>query len=48
MIKKEGNKYVLYSHDGDRKLGEFSSRKAAEDRERQIKAIVAIKEKGGK
>lgn len=36
MIRKVGSKYVLYSHDG-KKLGTFSSRKAAEDRERQVK-----------
>lgn len=48
MIKKEGSKYILYSHDGSKKLGEFTSRTAAEKREREIKAIVAIKEKGNK
>lgn len=36
MIKKEGEKYVLYSKDGSKKLGTFSSRLAAQARERQI------------
>lgn len=36
MIKKDGNKYILYSKDGKKKLGSFSSRKAAEKREREI------------
>ena len=35
MIKKEGEKYVLYSKDGEKKLGEFGSKKQAEDRENQ-------------
>ena len=36
MIKKEGNKYILYSHDGSKKLGEFDSKKDAERREKVI------------
>lgn len=35
-IKKEGNKFVLRSKDGKKKLGTFDSRKAAEKREREI------------
>lgn len=36
MIIKEGDKYILYSKDGSKKLGEFNTRKEAEDRERVI------------
>lgn len=36
MIKKEGNKYVLYNRDGTKKLGTFSSRKKAVEREQEI------------
>lgn len=41
MIRKVGNKYVLYSKkkgsDGKRKvLGRYNSKKAAEKRERQV------------
>ena len=35
VIKKEGNKYVIYSKTG-KKLGEYTSKKAAEKRLRQI------------
>jgi phosphosulfolactate synthase (CoM biosynthesis protein A) len=35
MIRKRGNKFVIYSKEG-KKLGERSSRKAAEKRLRQI------------
>jgi hypothetical protein len=36
VIKHEGNKWVLYSHDGLKKLGEFDSEEDAKKRERQI------------
>ena len=36
MIKKVGNQWILYSKDGSSVLGRFPSRKAAQDRERQI------------
>ena len=36
MIKKEGYKWILYSRDGKKKLGEFRSKKDALKRERQI------------
>lgn len=39
MIRKESNKYVLYSKDGTRKLGEFDTRAEADEREREINAI---------
>lgn len=35
IIKHEGNKWVIYSHDG-KKLGEYSSKKEAVKRLRQI------------
>lgn len=36
MIRKEGNKWVIYSKDG-KKLSEHDTKKEAEKRERQIK-----------
>ena len=45
MIKKEGTKYILYSKDGSKKLGTFTSKKAAVERERQIQFF---KKKGKK
>jgi hypothetical protein len=36
MIKHEGDKWVLYSKDGSKKLGEFDSEEAAKKREREI------------
>lgn len=36
MIKKEGSKYVLYSKDGSKKLGEASSLEAIKEREKQV------------
>ena len=36
MIRKKGNKYILLSKDGSKKLGEFNTRKQAEQREKQI------------
>jgi len=36
MIRKQGNKWVLYSKDGKKKLGTFSSKEELLKRERQI------------
>jgi hypothetical protein len=36
MIKKEGNKWVLYTKDGQRVLGVFSTKQEAMRREKQI------------
>lgn len=36
VIVKRGKKYILYSRNRKKKLGEFRSRKAALKRERQI------------
>lgn len=36
MIRKVGDKYVLYSKDGKKKLGTYGSREAAKKREKQI------------
>ncbi|HLF28216.1 MAG TPA: hypothetical protein VJG32_17945 [Anaerolineae bacterium] len=36
VIRHEGDKWILYSHDGKKKLGEFTSEEAARKRERQI------------
>ena len=35
-IRKQGDKYVIYSKDGKKKLGTYNSRKAAEKRLGQI------------
>jgi hypothetical protein len=45
MIRKEGNKYVLLTKDGSRKLGTFPSRKQAQEREREITRIKYAKGK---
>ena len=37
MIKKQGNKYILYSKDGSRKLGTATSLDGIKKRERQVK-----------
>jgi hypothetical protein len=37
-IRKEGDKYVLYSKDGKKKLGTHGSKKAAQAQERAIYA----------
>jgi len=37
VIKKEKNKYILYSKSGGRRLGTFKTKSAAMKRERQIK-----------
>lgn len=37
MIKKHGSKYVLYSHDGKKKLSEHKTKEEAEKREMQVK-----------
>lgn len=36
MIKKVNSKWVLYTHDGKKKLGTFSTKSEAEKREREI------------
>jgi len=36
VIHHEGNKWILYSHDGSKKLGEFNTEEAALKREQQI------------
>lgn len=36
MIKKEKNKFVLYSKDGSKKLGTFDTEQEAKDREKEI------------
>ncbi len=42
MIIKSGKKFILWSSDGSKKLGEFDSREAAENREKQIKFFKAL------
>jgi predicted ABC-type ATPase len=36
VIHHEGSKWILYSHNGSKKLGEFDTEEAAKERERQI------------
>ncbi len=36
MIKKDGDKWVLWSHDGKRKLGTYDTKEGALKRERQV------------
>lgn len=36
MIKKSGNKWILYTKDGKRKLGTHATRKDAEVQERAV------------
>lgn len=36
MIRKIGNKFVLFSKDGKKRLGTFNTRADAEKREREI------------
>lgn len=43
MIKKEGDKYVLYSKDGTKVLGIYDTKKQALERERQIQYFKHIK-----
>lgn len=43
MIGKIGNKYVLKSKTSGRKLGEFTTKKAALKRERQINYFKHLK-----
>lgn len=45
MIKKNGDKYELWSKDGSKKLGEFDSKKAAEKREKEIQYFKYLKDK---
>ena len=49
MIRREGpEKFVLFSKDGSRRLGEFRSRKQAEEREIQIMQIKSLKRRDAK
>jgi hypothetical protein len=45
MIKKENSKYILYSKDGSKKLGEFKTKEEALKREQVIQSFK-IKKKG--
>jgi hypothetical protein len=44
MIKKSGSKYVLYSKDGSRKLGE-GTKKEMEKREKEVEMFKHMKKK---
>lgn len=43
MIKKEGDKWILYTQDGSRKLGEHPTKEAAKKQEEAIKASEAAR-----
>lgn len=43
MITKKDGKWILYTKDGKKKLGEFKTKKEAEKRERQIIALKYFK-----
>lgn len=47
MIKKEGDKYVIYSDDGSKRLGDYPSEGAAKRRLAQIE-YFKNKDKNGK
>ncbi len=44
MIKHENGKWILFSKDGSKQLGEFDTEQEAKDREAEIVAAVAAKE----
>jgi hypothetical protein len=44
MIRHEGEKWVLYSQDGSRKLGEFDTETEAQDREKEIQRVEHARE----
>lgn len=48
MIRKEGTKYVLYSQDGSKKLGTFSSEAEAKRREKQVNYFKYLSAHGKK
>lgn len=48
MIKKESGKYILYSKDGSRKLGETSSLSDIKKREKQVQFFKHLKRKVSK
>jgi len=43
VIKKQKSKWILYTRDGKKKLGEFKTKKAALKRERQIQFFKRMK-----
>lgn len=43
MIKKINNKFILFSIDGNKKLGEFTTKAEAEEREKEIERIKRAK-----
>jgi hypothetical protein len=43
MIRKEGRQFVLFSKDGNRRLGTFKTRAEAEARERKILAVKTLR-----
>jgi hypothetical protein len=47
MIKKEGEKFVLYSKDGSKVLGKFDTKDEAMKREKEMMAAMAAKSKMG-
>lgn len=48
MIRKQGDKYVILSHDGKKKLGEYSTEAEAKKRLQQIEMFKHMAKKGSK
>ena len=48
MIRRVGDKWVLYTKDGSRKLGEHDSEESALEQERAVEASKAIRKRLGK
>lgn len=48
MIRKQGTKWVIMSKDGNKKLGEYDSKEAAEKRLREIETFKHMAKKGNK
>jgi hypothetical protein len=45
MIVKEGEKYVVKSHDGEKNLGSYKSHEAAQKRLQQVEYFKHVKGK---
>ena len=45
MLRKEGDKYVVYSHDGSRKFGTYDTKKEAKARLRMMEMFKHLKGK---
>ena len=48
MIRKQGAKYVVLSHDGKRRFGTYTSLAAAKKRLQQMEMFKSLRAKGAK